>query len=155
MAEGVQRFWTPYAEQWRGGGRFRRMKRAGLVAGGSRLFAVVLDVKFGGFGGVVSSVLMMAVCEMRVMASEMMIRSFMVLCGLAMMTRGVVVMFCCFVVMLGGLLGHESSLRILPGRSLHRLNCCSYALMKVRLQLTVAGCAWRDLENRIWSLARR
>jgi hypothetical protein len=114
------------------------MKRAGLVAGGFGLFAVVFDVKLGGLGGVVSSVFMMAVGEVRVMTSEMMISSFVVFCGLAMMTCGVVVMFRCFVVMLD-MLGHESSLRILAvraGRSLHRLNRCGYGKMKVRLQLT-------------------
>jgi hypothetical protein len=94
------------------------MKRAGSVAGGFGLFAVVLHVKLGGFGGVVSRVCMMAVGEMRVMTSEMMIPGFVVLCRLAMMTRGVVVMVCCFVVMLDGMLGHESSLRILSGRAL-------------------------------------
>jgi hypothetical protein len=80
------------------------------VAGGFGVFAVVFDVKLCGFRGVVSSVLVMAVGEMRVMTGEMMIASFVVLCGLAMMTGGVVVMFCCFVVMLDGMLGHESSL---------------------------------------------
>jgi hypothetical protein len=127
------------------------MKRVGLVAGGFGLFAVVLDVKLRGFGGVVSSVLMMAVGEMRVMTSEMMVRSFVMLCGLAMMTRGVVVMFCCFAVMLCGFLRHESSLRNLAGRagrSLDRLNRSGYAMMKGRLQLTVGGCLWRDLVER-------
>jgi hypothetical protein len=118
---------------------------------------VVLDVKLGGFGGVVRRVFMMAVCEMRVMTSEMMIPSFVVFCRLAMMTRGVVVMFCCFAVMLDGMLGHESSLRILSGRtgqSFDRLNRYGYAMMKVRLQLTVGVASERPREEEPKSVGR-
>jgi hypothetical protein len=55
---------------------------------------------------VVHGVVMMAVGGMGVMSGEVMIAGFMVARGFAMMTGRVFVMFCCFVMMLGCLLGH-------------------------------------------------
>jgi len=60
---------------------------------------------------VVHGVVMMAVGGMGVMSGEVMIAGFMVARGFAMMTGRVFVMFCCFVMMLGCLLGHESSFK--------------------------------------------
>jgi hypothetical protein len=72
---------------------------------------VVFDVSLRGFGGMMRGVMMMAMRQVRVMRGEMMIAGFVVARGFAMMPGSVFVMFGCFVVVLGGLLGHKSSLR--------------------------------------------
>jgi len=82
-----------------------------LAADGFAGFAVVLGVKFGCFGGVMHSVLMMAIGGVGMMRGEMMIAGFVMARGFAMMTGRVFVMFGCFVMMLGCLLGHRSSLK--------------------------------------------
>jgi hypothetical protein len=79
---------------------------------------VVFDVGFGGFRGVVRGVMMMAMRQVRVMRGEMMIAGFVMARGFAMMPGSVLVVFGCFVMMLGGLLGHKSSLGFLCGRLL-------------------------------------
>jgi hypothetical protein len=53
--------------------------------------------------------MMMTAGKMSVMCGEMMIASFMVARGFAMMMGRVLVMFGCFVMMLNGMLGHMSS----------------------------------------------
>ncbi len=60
---------------------------------------VVFDMRLGGFGGVVRSVLMMAVREMRVMRGHFVLAVFMVPGGFPVMTSRVFVMLGCCVVM--------------------------------------------------------
>lgn len=58
------------------------------------------------------SVMMMAVGGVGVMRRHVMIAGFVVARGFAMMPGRVLVMFCCFVMMLGCLFGHRSSLKV-------------------------------------------
>jgi hypothetical protein len=60
---------------------------------------VVFDVGLGGFGGVVRSVLMMAVREVRVVRGGFVLSRFVVLGGLLVMASCVFVMLGCCVVM--------------------------------------------------------
>ncbi len=73
---------------------------------------MVLGVELGGFRGVMCSVMMMTVRCVRMMRSEMMVTGFMVTRGFAMMMSGAVMVFGCFVVMLGCLLRHWSSSKV-------------------------------------------
>lgn len=82
-----------------------------LTTGGLGRFPVMLGVKFGCFAGVMHRVLMMAIRGVGVMRGEMMVAGFVMARCFAMMPRGVLVMFRCFVVMLGCLLRHGSSLK--------------------------------------------
>jgi hypothetical protein len=61
--------------------------------------AVVLDVRLGGFRRVMHGVLMMAMCQMRVVPSGFVIALFVMLGGFLMVPCGVLVMFCCLVMM--------------------------------------------------------
>lgn len=81
------------------------------MAGGLGRFAVVFGVKFGCFGGVMTGVMMMAIGDVGMMSGEMMIPRFMMARGFAMMACGVLVVFGCFAMMLGCLLGHSSSFK--------------------------------------------
>ncbi|MGH9773539.1 MAG: hypothetical protein ACRD50_01170 [Candidatus Acidiferrales bacterium] len=65
-----------------------------------RLVPVVLDVKLGCLGGVVSRMVMMALSCVCVMGGRFMVARFVVFGGFAMMSRRVLVMFCCFAMML-------------------------------------------------------
>jgi hypothetical protein len=67
---------------------------------------VMLDVKLCGFARVMHRVLVMTAGRMGVMRGRLVISFFMVLGGFAVMTGCVLVMFRCFVMMLGCLLGH-------------------------------------------------
>lgn len=70
---------------------------------------MMLGVEFGGFAGVMHSVMMMAIRGVGMMRGEMMIAGFVMARGFAMMPGRVLVVFRCFVMMLGCLLGHGSS----------------------------------------------
>lgn len=61
--------------------------------------AVVLDVRLGGFRRVMHGVLMVAVRQVRVMPSRFVSALFVMLCGFLMVTRGVLVMLGCLVMM--------------------------------------------------------
>jgi len=71
----------------------------------------MLGVKFGGFGGVMHSVVMMAIGNVRVMGGEVMVPRFVVARGFAMMSGGVLMVVRCFAMMLGCFLGHGSSFK--------------------------------------------
>jgi hypothetical protein len=71
---------------------------------------VVLYVRLCCFGCVVRSVLQVTVCGVRVVRRRQMIVGLVVFGGFAMVTSRVVVMLSCFVVVLGCLFGHRSSL---------------------------------------------
>jgi hypothetical protein len=86
----------------------RRVQR--LLVGGASNLAVVLGVSFGSFRGVMGSVMMMAVGDMRVMSGQVVIAGFMVARGFAMMAGCVFMMFGCFQVMLNCFSGHRDSL---------------------------------------------
>jgi hypothetical protein len=79
-------------------------------------FAVVLCVSLGGFSGVMSGMVMMAIGHMRMMRGHMMVTGFVMARRFAMMPRGVFVVFGCFVMMLGCFSGHLCFLHV---RSLH------------------------------------
>jgi hypothetical protein len=116
----------------------KRARRRSSV-GGFGVFGVIVGVDFGGFGGVVCGVMKMAVGDLGVMSGEMMIAVFVVARGFAMMTCCVVVVFGCFVMMLGCLLGHGPSLKCETVKRADglRLNLCDYGEMKGSLQLAV------------------
>jgi hypothetical protein len=79
----------------------------------------MLGVKFSCLGGVMRSVVMMAIGGVGMMRGEMMIAGFVVARGFAMMPGRVLVVFRCFVVMLGCFFGHSFSftgLRLAGGR---------------------------------------
>ena len=79
----------------------------------------MLGVKFRRFGGVMRSVVMMAIGGVGMVSGEMMIAGFMTARGFAMMSGRVLVVFCCFVMMLGCFFGHSFSftgLRLAGGR---------------------------------------
>ena len=84
-----------------------------LPAGGFGGFAVLFGVSLSGFGGVVRRVMKVAVGDVSVMGGDVMIFFFVVPRGFAMMMRREFVMLGSFVVMLGCLLGHVSSSRVL------------------------------------------
>jgi len=67
---------------------------------------VVFGVEFGGFGGVVSGMVMVAIGGMSVVRREMMVTGFVVARGFAMVACRVLVVLGCFVMMLGCLLRH-------------------------------------------------
>jgi hypothetical protein len=67
-----------------------------LLAGGFGLFAVVFGVGLGGFRGVVGGMVKMALRGVGVMRRGVMIASFVVFSGFAMMASCVFVMVCCF-----------------------------------------------------------
>lgn len=73
---------------------------------------MVLGVGLGGFNSVVSGMMMVAVSHVRVMSRQVVVTGFMVARRLAMMSRGVFVVFGCFVVMLGCFSGHLVLLRV-------------------------------------------
>jgi hypothetical protein len=73
---------------------------------------VVLDVRLGGFGGVMRSVLMMAVREMRVMRGQFVLAVLVVLGGGFMMARRMFMMLGRCVMMLCCYFGHNSSMRL-------------------------------------------
>lgn len=70
---------------------------------------VLVGVDLGGFGGVVHGVMMMAVCDVGMVSSHVVIARFEVTGGFAMMAGRVFVVFGCFVVMLDCFVGHRSS----------------------------------------------
>jgi len=83
---------------------------AGLLGASSPGFvSVVLYVKFGCLAGVMSCVLMMTMGGVCVMGSGFVVACLMVFGRFAMMSRRVLVMLGCFVMMLCGLLRHGSS----------------------------------------------
>jgi hypothetical protein len=67
------------------------------------LFAVGFRVVLGGFAGVMRSMLEMAVRDVGMMRSDVVVVRFVVFGGLAMMSRGVFVVLGSFLVMLNGL----------------------------------------------------
>jgi hypothetical protein len=67
----------------------------------------MLSVELCCFGGVMNGVMMMAICSVGMVRGEMMIAGFVVARGFAMVAGRMLVVFCCFVVMLGCLLGHK------------------------------------------------
>jgi hypothetical protein len=69
----------------------------------------MFGMKFGRFTGVVHSVVMMAVGDVRMVSGEMMVPRFVMPRSFAVMMSGTFVVFCCVVVMLCCLLGHTSS----------------------------------------------
>lgn len=73
----------------------------GLTVGGFGVNGVIVGVGFSGFGGVVCSVMKVAVCNLSVMRGEVMIAFFVVTRGFTMMTGCVVMVFGCFMVMFG------------------------------------------------------
>ena len=75
--------------------------RRELSVGGFSVLGVLVGVGLGGFGGVVCGVMKMAVCDLSVMSGEVMIAVFVVARGFAIMVGCVVMVFSCFVVMLG------------------------------------------------------
>jgi hypothetical protein len=80
----------------------------------------MLGVKLGCFRGVMRGVMMMAVGHLGVMRGQMVIAGFVVPRGFAMMTRRVVMMFGCFLVMRNCLLGHFVLLKVFRGKSCGR-----------------------------------
>jgi len=60
----------------------------------------MLYVQFGRLGCVMGGMMRMPVCEVCVMSGRLVVASFIVLCGLAMMVCGVLVVLGCFGVML-------------------------------------------------------
>jgi len=84
--------------------------RAGLLSACSlRLVSVMFYVEFGCLAGVVSCVLMMSMRRVCVMGGGLVVARVMVLGRFAVMSRRVLVMLCCFLMVLGGLLRHGSS----------------------------------------------
>jgi hypothetical protein len=69
----------------------------------------MLDVLLGRLNRVVRGVMKVALCGVSVMRCHFVVVGRVMCCGLAMMTRCVLVVFGCFLMMLCGLLGHESS----------------------------------------------
>lgn len=63
-----------------------------------------LGVGLGGFSGMVCGVVEMALCDKGVMRGSMMVAGFMPGGGFAVVSRGVLVMFCGFPVMLNSML---------------------------------------------------
>ena len=61
--------------------------------------AVVFDVRFGRFPGVVQGMLLMSVGELCVMRCRFVFACFVILRGFLVVSRRVLVMFCCLVVM--------------------------------------------------------
>jgi hypothetical protein len=72
----------------------------------------MLDVLLGGLGGVVCGVMMMALSRVGMMSSGLVIAGFMLTRGFAVMAGCVFVVFGCFSMVLGRLLGHVSSLNL-------------------------------------------
>jgi hypothetical protein len=83
-----------------------------LFGGGAGRLAMVLGVGLGGFNSVISGVMMVAVSHVRVMTGHVVVTGFVVARRFAMMPRGVLVVFSCFVMMLGCFSGHLFFLRM-------------------------------------------
>jgi hypothetical protein len=75
---------------------------------------MMLDVRLGGFARMVHGMLVMAASGMGMMSRCFVIAGFMVPGGFAMMLRRMLVMFGCFVMMLGCVLRHVDLLRLRP-----------------------------------------
>jgi hypothetical protein len=91
---------------------------AGVLASGSvrlSVFAVVFRVRLGGFSGVVRCVVKVTLCEVSVMRGSFVLSRFMMRSGVTMVPGGVLVVFCCFVMVLCGLFGHGFSLDLANG----------------------------------------
>jgi hypothetical protein len=73
---------------------------------------VVFDVSFRGLAGVVRSVLVMTVREVRVMSGHLVLAIFVMLGGQLVMSSRVFVMLRCCVVMLRCNFRHDSSMRL-------------------------------------------
>lgn len=100
-----------------------------LFVRGAGRFAMVLGMRLGCFRGVVRRMVMVAVSHVRVMRGHVVVTGLMVARRFPMMSRGVFVVFCCSVMMLGCFLRHWLFLRM---RLLHwaggtRLNPRNYA----------------------------
>jgi hypothetical protein len=63
-------------------------------------FAVMFDVGLGGFGSVMSCVLVMTISQVRVMCCGLMLAGFVVAGGFPVVMGRVLVMLCCLVMML-------------------------------------------------------
>ena len=81
------------------------------LIGGAGDLVVMLSVSLGCFSGVMGSVMMVAVGHLSVVSGQLVVTGLMMASGFAMMSRGVLVVFRCFVVMLGCFFGHRFSLQ--------------------------------------------
>jgi hypothetical protein len=77
-----------------------------LRAGGANLVTVVLGVGLGGFDAVMRGVMVVGMGRVRVVRGGFMVTGFVMASRFAVMPRGVLVVFRCFVMMFGCLLGH-------------------------------------------------
>jgi hypothetical protein len=82
-----------------------------LICGAGHL-AVMLSVNLCCFGGVMGSVMKVAVGRVGVVRGQMVVTGFVMTSGFAMMPRGVFVVFRCFVMMLGCFFGHRLLLAV-------------------------------------------